>query len=132
MSSYAIDNDPEIAAAATNQRCVVPGPRELFLDLDTDEDFVRSEHILRVLNNNGHGAECIDVHASKSGAPHRHMTVTLYRDVTPIERIALQACMGSDPVREVLSLIRIWSGSQYPPTVFFEPISTTPTPKDTP
>ena len=106
----------------TGQRAVYPGPRELFLDLDSDDSLARAWELLTVLNRNGYGAECVTVHPSKSGEPHRHMTVSLYREVTPIERIALQAICGSDPVREVLSLLRVWGSSPFPATVFFEPL----------
>ena len=55
---------------------------------------------------------------SRSGYPHRHVILRANRDLSPPERIALQACMGSDLVREFLSLMRYMGGGEA--TTFFE------------
>jgi hypothetical protein len=57
---------------------------------------------------------------SKSGNSQRfHLTVKLSRKVTPLERIALQMFLGSDPKRELFSLIRTTQNDPNP-TLFFE------------
>lgn len=122
MSS--LDDDPEATAIATNQRVVLPGPREVFVDLDTAADLDIMDWGVRLLNREGYPCAVTDIHASKSGMPHRHATVTFERDLSPVERIGLQACLGSDRKREILSLLRVWSGTKRPPTCFFEPITT--------
>ena len=43
---------------------------------------------------------------SGSGLPHRHVIITLGKPMDLLARIALQACMGSDPTRELLSVRR--------------------------
>ena len=60
------------------------------------------------------------VRPSPSGRPGRHhVVVTMPRPVSPMERIALQAILGSDPIREMLSWFRIERGIEEP-TIFFE------------
>ncbi len=47
-----------------------------------------------------------------------HVTIKLRRPLDPVERIALQACLGSDPDRELLSLFGAWNGKQQPIVLF--------------
>lgn len=56
---------------------------------------------------------------SKSGGEHRHITLTLSNNISDVERILLQAILGSDPKRELLSYIRILRNIPQP-TAFFE------------
>jgi hypothetical protein len=52
---------------------------------------------------------------SKSGLPHRHVVVASPRNMlSPAKRIALQAILGSDPLREMLSMFRYLNGDPYP------------------
>ena len=53
---------------------------------------------------------------------HEHVVVTFERVLDPVLRIALQACLGSDRMRELLSLLRILLEMNRPPTVFFEEV----------
>jgi len=55
---------------------------------------------------------------SRNGGEHVYFEVE-GEDLTPIERVLLQACLGSDPVREVLSFLRI-KRNHPTPTTFFE------------
>jgi hypothetical protein len=65
------------------------------------------------------GASCV-VHPSPSRAPwHYHITVTLGRKLSNLERIALQSVAGSDPMRELMSFRRACRGDS-DPTLFFE------------
>lgn len=50
---------------------------------------------------------------------HWHITITFQRALDPTTRIALQAVLGSDRMRELLSLCRLLNGSPIP-TLFFE------------
>lgn len=61
-----------------------------------------------------------DVLPSKSGAPEKkHITVTLADPISNEQRILLQALLGSDPVREMLSYIRLVNDDEHP-TLFLE------------
>jgi len=51
---------------------------------------------------------------SRSGAPKRHVTVTLDQPIDNYQRVALQAIMGSDRVREFLSYVQHRNGDQHP------------------
>jgi hypothetical protein len=48
----------------------------------------------------------IRIEPSRSGLPKRHITVTLVDPVSQIERLALQAMLGSDRVRELLGYVQ--------------------------
>lgn len=100
---------------------VVPGPNELQIDIDSDEDLARMASSMDILQTNYPNLVIAwDHRVSASGAPHRHVTVVLSRDVRDAEeRILLQALLGSDLKREVLSLIRYWKGDSMP-TLFVE------------
>lgn len=59
-----------------------------------------------------------ETHRSLSGRGW-HVTVTWPKPLNDPERIALAAVLGSDLIRELLSLIRHFAGSRYP-QLFFE------------
>ena len=113
-----LNPDPTPAASERGQQIVRPGFRDLFLDLDgqADYDFLvdRLDHMSGVALN----LEVVHIGPSRSGKPHLHVYLRASRDLSDIERIALQACLGSDRVREFLSLMRIWEGGEG--TTFFE------------
>jgi hypothetical protein len=99
-------------------KAVYPADNELFVDIDTDaqhEAFGRSWAIL----SRDIPEATVSEHPSKSGLPCRHITVKLPFTVTPWERIAFQGALGSDPVRELLSAMRLRNGSE-PATLFCE------------
>lgn len=106
-------------------RVVVPADYELQIDIDSDahyETFLRSlESVARNLLDAE--AWMISVHPSKSGLPRRHITIELPFYVGGWERIALQAALGSDPMRELLSAILLIRGDSFP-TLFVEPAET--------
>ncbi len=106
------------AAAAKGLVVVEPLPNQLFLDIDSAEDAAVFEKHRQVLESE---IESFSRAPSPSGKPGReHITVTLKRDVVDaIERIALQATLGSDRFHEALSLRAAIAGSCCP-TVFFE------------
>ena len=101
---------------------VLPANNQLQIDIDSDEHyaaFVRSAEV--VLRNWSDACEIeIEDHPSSSGLPCRHITLTLPFAVNPWQRIALQAALGSDPVRELLSATRMLRGDIHP-TLFVEP-----------
>lgn len=96
-----------------------PAPNELFVDLDTQAAIDTFERAAAILARSEKGMRW-ERHPSPSREPgHAHVVVTLQRKVGAKERILLQACLGSDPLRELLSLQRFEAGNPHP-TLFFE------------
>lgn len=53
-----------------------------------------------------------------SASGNTHIMLTLSREFTSHERIAIQAMLGSDPMRELLNLRRVWCGAEDPIALF--------------
>lgn len=108
-------------AEAEANGCTVklPAPNQLFVDIDSEDG------AMWFCLNIGKVSEQVGVvdterHPSRSGTPlHEHVTVTLAREVTEMERILLQAVLGSDRKREALSWVRLVNNDPNP-TLFFE------------
>src|SRR5215471_17694731 len=100
---------------------VVPAEaEELQVDIDSAEDLARFEHNLRVLKKY-RSVHSVDRRPSPGGAEdHWHISVFLTEEVEPLERIALQACLGSDRMRELLSVVGVTKYALPVPTLFFE------------
>jgi hypothetical protein len=93
-----------------------PTDHELFLDIDTADDRATFERN-RDLIDAAYGIEKVVQTYSRSG--HCHLFITLREPVSVIERIALQAVLGSDRRREAHSMRRFFEG-EATPTLFFE------------
>jgi hypothetical protein len=114
-----LKDDPYEVAKAKGLKVVLPYANQLFIDIDDEDRLNAVDTTLGWLADNG--VSVLDVKRTPSRKPgHYHVVVELDREVTEGERIALQAIMGSDPKRELLSLLRIWFKTDRPPTVFFE------------
>lgn len=97
---------------------VYPKDNELQIDIDNDvhyEAFLRSWAIF----GRDIPEAWLEEHPSKSGLPRRHITVSLPFNIDAWQRIAFQGALGSDPVRELLSAMRLHRGS-VPATLFCE------------
>lgn len=108
-------------AKAKQKGCDVrmPKPSELFIDLDTDEAFALFEAQWKIFTE--HVVATHVVTPSQSGLPHRHVVVLLPFVVkTEIERVLMQAMLGSDPKRELLSWVSIHTGKNLTPSILFE------------
>lgn len=97
-----------------------PKPNELFVDIDNARDFARFKVLVEMFSRMETVTRWVET-PSASGGQHRHVVVTLGRNVTEFERIAFQAMLGSDLKRELLSYERQKTGSHPHPSVFFEP-----------
>jgi hypothetical protein len=102
-----------------------PADNELFIDIDNEHSFKLFQnqfyivkHYIGVVKTKAYPYDYV-VTPSRHGLPGRHIVVTLSRNVTKLERIALQACLGSDRVREVLGFVQIQNGDPHP-TLFLE------------
>lgn len=119
-------------AAATAKGCVVvePAPNEIFIDIDDEPS---ATHCIAGINRIKSRIKDLDYRQapSPSGAPGRfHIVVTVPdRMFTQFERIAWQAALGSDRMRELNSLIDILDGDPLP-TIFFEKSDVAPVAMD--
>ena len=98
-----------------------PGPQELFIDIDSDEEFAAFQINLELFMRY-FPAEVTRETPSRNGLPGRHIVVqvkTPGTNLTALERILLQSLLGSDPKREILSYVRVSNGDPTP-TLFFE------------
>lgn len=100
-------------------RIYYPEYNEITLDIDSEEDY---QYFLSMYNRLKadklplfHDSTFIE-QPSKSGLPNRHIIIRLNRSyiLDDIERVAWQAVLGSDRVREMLSLFRIMGGDARP------------------
>ena len=105
-------------AANDNLDVVLPEPYDLFLDIDNEADMKRFARGMDIVIKHFNG-QVIKSTPSRSGLPKRHIIVRLDRPVTNAERIALQAALGSDPVREILGIVRVQHNDPHP-TLFLE------------
>lgn len=90
----------------------------LLLDLDGPDALVRYLDAIETVDA-WLGAKEVGRWASKSGQPD-HLHVILRLDV-PLDvptRLLLQACLGSDPQRELLSFVRFRNGVPEPTRLF--------------
>ncbi len=106
-------------ATENNLDVIFPAADELFLDID-DYSSARAYEENKDVVEKSHGILGVKVTSSRSGNGRKHYVVTLESIITsPLERIALQATLGSDRRREANSLRR-WREGEQTPTLFFE------------
>jgi hypothetical protein len=105
-------------AADHNLEVVLPEPYDLLIDIDNEADMARFDRGMDFIIKHFNG-QVIKSTPSRSGLPKRHIIVRLDRPVTDAERIALQAALGSDPVREILGIVRVQHKDPHP-TLFLE------------
>jgi hypothetical protein len=99
---------------------VVPGVRELFIDIDNDAQHETFNKNIEIVKRIESGAQVRRARSPSGEQGHWHIVVTLKRDLKDeAERIMLQSILGSDPMREALSWQRLQAGDKQP-TLFFE------------
>lgn len=109
-------------AKAKKLGCEVTRPtdKELFIDIDSDEAFAEFNEQWPKLQEHFPGV-MMSWKISKSGEKHKkHIIVLMPCSVTPLERVCLQAVLGSDKLRELLAFISLKKNPEYDPTCFFE------------
>jgi hypothetical protein len=124
--------DPAAKAVSLGLEMVLPDDNELLVDFDHPydgrADKIRKgkhegfERLLKVARSNGLFITIEKVTESKSGNIHVYLRVEHTNGVTidPMMRIALQAIFGSDPKRELYSVLRLLFAKDIPPTTLFE------------
>jgi len=92
--------------------------RTLFIDIDSDLQytvFVKNSQLAKKL----FGPMPVKITESKSSNGHKHIRVTLPESWSLLQRLVLQACLGSDLKREMIGLKRQMAGEENV-IVFFE------------
>ena len=97
---------------------VYPKNNEVMIDIDNAHSLQLFQKQMDIVKKHI-GVIGVEEHLSKSGEGKRHITVTLNDPITPIERLALQAMLGSDRVRELLGYVEYKNGDPTP-TLFLE------------
>jgi hypothetical protein len=119
---YELECEPEKKAAELGQHVVYPADDELFLDVDDGKKGLeRVDRSIMILND-AVGRDTIKIVStspSKSGIG-LHIVLKVDRKIDAWMRVALQAAMGSDPMRELLTSAHLLKGSLEKPTLFFE------------
>lgn len=135
MSS--LEDDPETEAAKKGLSVRLPEENQLFIDLDDESNRRLLMQGIELFARNN---ICLEIEKETvSSCGNRHVYLRVYgqtysrytsalgnmnprtpRVLEPMERILLQALLGSAPAREALSLLRIWGAMARPPTVLFE------------
>jgi hypothetical protein len=105
----------EMEEAAEKFDVVQSDATSLLLDLDTPEALAQYQRVLPKLLDN-YDVVSTQSWLSKSG--NTHVRIELGREMTLPERLALQAALGSDGVRELLSLRRFHNGIAEPSRLF--------------
>jgi hypothetical protein len=108
VESYAKEHNLEIVEPKTN---------ELQLDIDS-KDFPKIYFSNLKLLKDLMVIKSIRQTESKSG--NIHVYIELEDDISKTERIALQACLGSDLKRELLTLFNLRNESNPRPQFFYE------------
>ena len=113
--------DADLAAAAEKFDVIKGTSTTLLIDLDTPEAKAQYERVLpKVVEN--FAVVSTQSWLSKSG--NTHVLITLAEPLSPPWRLALQAALGSDGIREVLGLKRYENGIPEP-SALFKPKETT-------
>jgi len=106
-------------AAAKGLEVVLPASNELQIDIDNEHSYLLFQKQIQIVQA-FIGVVDIREAPSKSGQKWKmHITVELDVDVTTLERLALQAMLGSDRVRELLGYVQFKNDDPYP-TLFIE------------
>jgi hypothetical protein len=105
---------------ATRLHCrwIEAADNQLFIDIDTDLQFAVFETQVKLFKKHFY-FKSVTVSPSKQGLPHRHVIIEMGANYPLLTRIAFQACLGSDPARELLSVKRAIDGESNV-VVFFE------------
>lgn len=105
-------------AEARGLTVVDAGDDELFVDLDTKTSLAIYRKRVETLMDKGIATS---ERVTRSSGGHWHGYVQLAESKPVIERIALQAILGSDPTHEYLSYLTYLVNGEKTRIVFFEP-----------
>lgn len=115
-------HDPDLKKrAAKKGNLVIKRPKddEVFIDVDTQDQYLQFLMVQKFFQEHGYILNTEDSASPSGREHHRHIVVRWYRALSEYERVALQTILGSDPKREMLSWQGLEAGHQGV-SVFFE------------
>ncbi len=119
VAGYSVNREVDIEKAKGEGFIVLtPTSHQLFLDLDTTDAYDRYRALRRIAASL-YGFVETAWWFSKSGVG-RHVVLEATDAMPIIPRIALQASLGSDPIKEMFSLWRVHAGI-IEPILLFQP-----------
>jgi hypothetical protein len=120
---YGLNNFEDAVEKAKSKGKIIiePTDNELQLDIDSKEQYNILAARMMELNENSHCIFHTQEFPSQGGAWHKHIYLKLAVDTPILERIALQLFLGSDPVKEYLSLCLVKIGDPHPVLMFENP-----------
>lgn len=121
MSAERSATDAAAALDTTKFRPVYGNTFTLLFDFDTAEAYQRFMLEFRPLLREKFGEWKLLSWKSKTPG-HWHVSYETTQGLEPAQRIAVQAACGSDPNRELLSVVNILKGDA-DPSVLFQPVS---------
>jgi hypothetical protein len=98
---------------------VIPRANQLQIDLDGWEALMRHTHTYFLLQREGFTEGWTPKIERSAASGHYHVTITMPRAAPLLERVALQALLGSDLTRETYNYVRVKRHAKIP-VVFFE------------
>lgn len=107
VAQCTMDEAIEIAAKE-GLWCEFPQPDELFIDIDNAAGYINADVVAAINKTESYPLKLnsnILYTTSKSG--NRHAYIKCSNPVGDMQRVALQAALGSDPVKEALSVLRL-------------------------
>jgi hypothetical protein len=105
---------------ATEKNLAINVPDAYTLQLDIDTDAAWELFIQRLAPTFIEHVNVARIWWTVSNGGNKHVYIRLKQRVTVYERIAFQAALGSDPMRELLSALRVRTGNSDMATLFFE------------
>jgi hypothetical protein len=125
MLYNSVSNTTDIHEIAKERGCEVQHPTDtqLFIDIDTQEDFerfsVRFSHLSTLLPD---ALKSKEILPSKQGFPHCHIIINFGRALSQLEQLYFQSLLGSDPKREILCAAA-WFKGETVHNILFRPLA---------
>jgi hypothetical protein len=112
--------DEALEEADTNGwEVVLPRPTEVQIDIDNRDQYNLFDE--RYKNMSAYFCMKVvrDTPSKSGGRFKRHITVDMGMELSDAQRCAIQAVLGSDPIRELIGVMRMLLGMEHP-TLFYE------------
>lgn len=107
-----------VRAKKSGWKIVQPQANELQLDLDGARALRRYGMQFSILRKAGLTKGWREKIKPSKKAQHVHVVITLPREIGNLERVALQAVLGSDIKREAFNYVRVTKRNKYPIVLF--------------
>ena len=121
MSDFMTSKEARAFAAKNGWTVMVPPPQLVTIDIDSEgqhDTFLKQYEMLCNCFQNRFAYNAVPSKSNMPGHCHIHLLWNGPRPLTVPEKIALQAALGSDPTRELCSIIRYMEGDPEPIILF--------------